>query len=313
MQVTISNKKFGQELFVAASNAYSNNKINSQFQCDNTSDEVQINEAITALGSVGGIVRLTEGTFSLSDAILGAANVTIIGAGKGATKIVQTGSNKKAFDFSTNGQIGLKDLCIQMPTSNSGDAVTVGGDIVDGTSNIIFENLRFQGGTSTSYAIRLTDCFKFSIRNIDEVPNLFRMNGLLIENADNRYNYGNGQVQNIQLALGVSNTKGIYIKGYTGGKTVNLIDFSGINIITGTSTGREGIVLENAHYCSFKMTDLEQLETGIRLNNARYNTFTGPYWYNNTNKVVIENTTTYNTFVGGMSPGTLTGTGNREL
>jgi hypothetical protein len=54
----------GSTLLVAASNARSS--AGADYLCDGTADEVQISAALAALPSGGGVVQLTEGTFTLS-------------------------------------------------------------------------------------------------------------------------------------------------------------------------------------------------------------------------------------------------------
>ena len=69
---------------VAASD--SQNKEKADYVCDGTADDVQINAAITALPSAGGLVYLLEGTYNLKQpVVVNKNNVVITGAAKGAT------------------------------------------------------------------------------------------------------------------------------------------------------------------------------------------------------------------------------------
>jgi hypothetical protein len=54
---------------VAASDALTSSINRSDYQCDGTADESEINSAIAALPSVGGRIVLTEGTFNISTTI----------------------------------------------------------------------------------------------------------------------------------------------------------------------------------------------------------------------------------------------------
>ena len=70
---------------VAATDADNESKEAADFKCDGVDDEVQINAAIAALPATGGIVLLTEGTFTLGAAtpISLASNLWLRGSGGG--------------------------------------------------------------------------------------------------------------------------------------------------------------------------------------------------------------------------------------
>jgi|TARA_Y100000310_G_C20694565_1_gene824632 hypothetical protein len=71
---------------VAASDASQSFIDMSDYQCDGTADDVQIQQAIDALPSGGGRIMLTEGTFTLGAQItLPAAPVRLEGQGQGST------------------------------------------------------------------------------------------------------------------------------------------------------------------------------------------------------------------------------------
>jgi hypothetical protein len=303
------------DVYVVASDAIEEHQNNANYLCDGSGDDSTINEAVELLSETGGIIQLSEGNFSLSDEVLGDAGITIRGSGVGATVVTQTTLSKAAFNFGQNSFLGLSDMEIVMPTSSSaGDFVSVGE--TSAIRNINIHDLYLKGGGVNSWGGNLLNPFKFSIRNITEYNSGFRGNGILLENQDNVYYYGNGEVHNIQLGLGEADTKGIYVKGYDGAeinKTVNLTNFSGINIGTGSANGREGIVIDNGNDCTFTMCDLELLYNAIHLTNAHYNTFIGCYYYSPTNKVLMEETNTNNVWVGGRDPGITVSNGNRWI
>jgi Right handed beta helix region len=71
---------------VAASNASAQMLAAADYVCDGVADEVQINAALTALGSVGGRVLLSEGTFTLAAPIVFVGVRRVLqGMGMGAT------------------------------------------------------------------------------------------------------------------------------------------------------------------------------------------------------------------------------------
>ena len=55
--------------FVAASNSDERSRTEPDFLCDGTADDVEIQAAVDSLPSSGGMVVLSEGTFTLSATI----------------------------------------------------------------------------------------------------------------------------------------------------------------------------------------------------------------------------------------------------
>ncbi|MDD2262066.1 MAG: hypothetical protein PHW20_07365 [Clostridia bacterium] len=261
-------------LVIAANDSSEKSKAQADYVCDGVADDDEINAAITAISTTGGKIILTEGNFSLSNKVSSAANVVISGVGTGATNITQTAQSTTAFELGANDYTGLQNLTIIMPSSNSGDAVTV-GSATESTGQIL-ENLRFARGDSLSYAIRVTNAFEFSIAHISFHKTLgLASNGILFENTANDYNYGNAKISNISLFC-AANTKGISIVGAVS-KNYNLMEFSAINLISSVANGQIGINIETGSYMSFNMIDLEFLETGIKLSNASRNYFAEVY------------------------------------
>ncbi|HET8709649.1 MAG TPA: right-handed parallel beta-helix repeat-containing protein [Candidatus Saccharimonadales bacterium] len=114
------------EIIVAASNAKSRSKTIADYQCDGSADEVEINQAIAAASALpnGGIVKLTEGTFTVADTdadghcIKLLSKVTLTGQGAG-TLIMQANA--------VNGKV--------VSTTASGvDNVVIANLVVDGNS-----------------------------------------------------------------------------------------------------------------------------------------------------------------------------------
>lgn len=99
-------------LTVAAADA--KDRANADYVCDGTDDHVQINAAITALPDGGGVVYLSEGTFTLGAAVVLDSNVALVGSGAGT--IVKLG-----------------------------DALTINGITADTKSNLLIANLKVDG------------------------------------------------------------------------------------------------------------------------------------------------------------------------
>ncbi len=84
VRTAINNKARTATLVVAASDSGAKSKAAADYVCDGTSDQTEINNAITALPSGGGKVLLLEGTYNISGTItVGKAGVTIEGMGAG--------------------------------------------------------------------------------------------------------------------------------------------------------------------------------------------------------------------------------------
>ena len=79
-------------LVIAASDSKDTDVASSDYQCDGTADEVQINAAIAALPAGGGRIVLLEGTFNISAAInIAKSNVTL--EGQGTSTIIALGNS----------------------------------------------------------------------------------------------------------------------------------------------------------------------------------------------------------------------------
>lgn len=101
---------------VAASNADNESKEAADFKCDGVSDQTEINSAITAASAAGGgVVQLTEGTFTLSDRIVMASKVWLRGAGQGTVIRAVAGwaaANKQIVHAQALTDIAITDLAI---------------------------------------------------------------------------------------------------------------------------------------------------------------------------------------------------------
>ncbi len=87
----------GAFIRVAASGASAASVGAAEYVCDGTGDQVEINAAIAALPSTGGVVVLSEGTFNIASSILiENDNVTLLGQGAGQrTGATQSGVGTK--------------------------------------------------------------------------------------------------------------------------------------------------------------------------------------------------------------------------
>lgn len=300
-------RRYESNVFISASNALNKHKSNSNIVCDGINDEQQVLSIIDEFKdeNVGGAIQLSEGDFNFDDTVLMEDNISILGAGMGATTITQSASNKTTFDAITNcnydgSHVSIKDLTLILPLTNSGDGINIG-------TRSIVENIRLGGGTPDSYGIRVTNAYLFSLRNIyttegtDPQPIQANMNPLLVECTDNLYNYGNAQIQNIQ-GLIQEDCTGITFRGVPNSHPINLIDVSSVNLAgRPNKTNQIGISLENVGSCSFTSLDLEQFATAIDMSPCRGSVFTNCYFDADENVGYDDNCNT-NLFVGGHNP-----------
>lgn len=119
--------------FIVAAND-SHNKLKADFVADGTSDEDEINAAITAANSVGGgVVYLLEGTYTVDSPILLDDNVTLTGAGS-ATVITIPNSFDTDINIiqdadgagSTDNNIVIRNLTIDGNSANQSAGVMYG-------------------------------------------------------------------------------------------------------------------------------------------------------------------------------------------
>jgi len=107
----------GSQYFTGAANSY----------CNGVSDEVEINNAITlANQNGGGVVYLTPGTFIVdTNPILLKANVTLQGAGPGAT-IIEKNLNDHGIEASGNiEKIAIRDLTVTRNAADTNGSVAL--------------------------------------------------------------------------------------------------------------------------------------------------------------------------------------------
>ena len=87
-------------LIVAASDARQDAKDGAHFVCTGTDDQNTINQAIGELGELGGLVRLTAGTFNCSGAVRLNRRVSLLGTGRASIlKAIGTWQGFDGSDF----------------------------------------------------------------------------------------------------------------------------------------------------------------------------------------------------------------------
>lgn len=129
----------GATLLVAASNSLARSKSRADYVCDGVADEVQINAALTRLSSVGGMIQLLEGTFTIAALIAMYDNTALVGTGFGTLL---------NFDVVMN-----RGICNE--------------DLVAGNSNIVLAKMKLDGFDKTEDPIELVKCDRSIIRDIE--------------------------------------------------------------------------------------------------------------------------------------------------
>ena len=116
-------EKAAATFVIAASDSL--HKERADYVCNGVDDQVEIQAAIDALPTAGGVVYLLEGTYtaSTSIAIVGKNNVTLTGSGMGSTKIT-CGANAHTLDIDNSDDVIIRDIRIdQTSTGNTVNAI----------------------------------------------------------------------------------------------------------------------------------------------------------------------------------------------
>lgn len=122
---------------VASSNSNQQSKDSADFICSGVADQVEINNAILALGDLGGSVLLLEGTYYLSDSIvIDKSNVVLSGVGN-ATEIRFNSSITTAFPAIEINGLSTHDIAINNLLINGVDE---NGEIILRLQNKYFLN-----------------------------------------------------------------------------------------------------------------------------------------------------------------------------
>lgn len=135
----INNVVRSATLTIAAINSFEKSKIQADYVCDGISDQAEINNAINALPSTGGIVKLLEGTYTLSGHVSIPNNVSIIGCGFGTL-----------INFDVVQDLGFRNA-----------------DLINGNYGIIIANMKIDGFDKTNDPIELRKSHHCQIRNLE--------------------------------------------------------------------------------------------------------------------------------------------------
>lgn len=157
---------------IAASNA--RDTSNADYVCDGTADEVQLGQAITALGSTGGTIILSEGTFNFSSPSLPTDNVKIVGQGYSTYIKNSTNANAPLFKNSdqTSGNTGINISNMRIDGNKANQTADFSCIYFKKVTKFRLEDLWISNALRTATrtfgeGVRLTLCTYAFIKNIE--------------------------------------------------------------------------------------------------------------------------------------------------
>lgn len=110
---------------VAASNSTEESKDGADYVCDGTDDEVEIQAAIDVVSaSVGGVVQLSEGLFTVGASVIVKANVYLKGYGRATIIKMANGGTFPPIKPKSNSE--FSDLLIDGNAANAGVGLAIG-------------------------------------------------------------------------------------------------------------------------------------------------------------------------------------------
>lgn len=135
---------------IAASNSLYKSRVRADYVCDGTSDQMEINNAISALPSGGGKVVLMEGTYNISGSInVNKDNVTIEGMGNGT--VLKRMFNDSAWN--TQGVISV--------TSNNPKKCTIG--------NLLIDSNKSQYNSDINASIKMVNASEITVSDVNTI------------------------------------------------------------------------------------------------------------------------------------------------
>lgn len=150
---------------VAANDSLATSKAGTDYQCDNVDDQVQINQAITDLGAVGGSVILMEGTYTISATITLPSNVTLVSYGATIILANSTNSNLSMITIGASvSNIEIRGLILNGNKANQGSygqsIIEIGAGSSVTIQNCVLTNAKANNMTiyGTTTVVRMENC-----------------------------------------------------------------------------------------------------------------------------------------------------------
>jgi len=228
-------------MFVAASNASPQAKAQADYLCDGIDDQVQIETAMSQIGSVGGCVTFSEGTFTLGDQIDVLAGIHL--KGQGYATLIFRNANDPIINIEDVNNTEVSDLRVRGSNTNTHD-LNRGVQVVGTASESMIRNVWTEqtgydgivalsdvGGTPSHVTVmgcHVQSSFDDGINFND--TDFFECVGNKVRDLTD----GNG----IHISMGGSN--GVHY-GVVQGNIVTNVSGTGIDIVGSAGAGRNTI------------------------------------------------------------------------
>jgi len=253
---------------VAASDSDSDAKNRADYVCDGTSDETEINNALNALPSAGGVVRLAEGTYTIDGAItIPASNVALVGSGSGT--VIRVANN-------------LNPALLYMVRASGRNNVLV--------TNIQLDGNKANNATGTIYGIYF-DSATTNSRVVDCWVHDMTKDGVLLSSSDNNIVADNHSYDNDQMGINLASSDSNIVvnnivKSNLSGIRLHTCENNTVKGNTCHSNDRYGICLESAD-------SHNSIDGNMVVGNSQEadNTYDG---------IFVDSSSNYNNLVGNM-------------
>jgi hypothetical protein len=252
----------------------------ADYECDGTADNIEIQAAITAIATTGGIVSVLAGTYNIAATITitgtnsyNTPTVQLIGAGMHASKL-NMASGVHGIHLTNNAQVTISDF--QFTVLGAGSAITASqsGSLLQSFWNSQFRNLYIvASGAHTTYAMNIGSPFRSVFENI-EILNTHHGIRFYSEHADQ--NPGDCTVTRVFIECnGSTGSIGLHLEGVTGFGILNQMVFNMVEMIDNGSGGT-GILLNGGsgvNHMVFIGINNEQFATAIDIVKGSSNAF----------------------------------------
>lgn len=250
----------------------------ADYICDGTDDNVQIQAAVDAVATAGGVVTILAGTYNLSVKITitgsdsyNTPTVQLRGVGMHASKL-NMASNVDGIHLTNSAQVCISDLQIILAGSGSGITATQSGTLLRSFWNSQFRNLYFStSATHTGYAIKMGSPFRSVFDNIE----IFQTHhGIKFYSENSSFNPGDCTVNRVFIECDTQ-TGSVALNLNSPSGAINQMLFTMIEMID-AAAGGTGILLDGAdgaNHNIFTSVNTEQFATAIHVSYGISNEF----------------------------------------
>ena len=279
----------GLTVVVAAAAASNYARRKADYVCNGTNDQAEINEAITAISSMGGKVVLTEGWFNIATPILiNNNNITIEGCGAEATELRLTaGANCNIINIG-NGSTTLAGISIEkvyLRGQASLQASGIGIYVHGGSGKLVSVKILNSKIDDTK-----NDAVKAEYGNLCTIQNSSVRGqdyGVYLLNCSNCFVLNN-IVEGIDISVKLNGSYQCLIKN-----NIVVANVGGIQVIGGQGTNPNNIISEN-----IVQDQISSAEYGIYIDVSHKNNINGnSIYHSNGNGIKIEGGN-YNSVIG---------------